>query len=71
MLLCGVSCAGQKESIGVMFYNVENLFDTINSPNTIDEEFTPDSKKEWNTERYQTKLNHLALVIALWVRHPL
>ncbi len=64
MLLCGVSCAGQKESIGVMFYNVENLFDTINSPNTIDEEFTPDSKKEWNTERYQTKLNHLALVIA-------
>ncbi|HET8963537.1 MAG TPA: hypothetical protein VFM99_06555 [Chitinophagales bacterium] len=64
MLLYAVSCTGQKESIGVMFYNVENLFDTINSPNTMDEEFTPNSKKEWNTERYLTKLNHLAIVIA-------
>ena len=45
------------------FYNVENLFDTLDHPIMPDEEFTPDSKKKWNTERYNKKLNDLAKVI--------
>lgn len=48
----------------VMFYNVENLFDTINDPETKDEEFLPSARANWNTEKYQLKLNHLAAVIA-------
>lgn len=48
----------------VGFYNVENLFDTINDPNINDEEFLPNSKKEYGTERYNEKLSHLAKVIA-------
>ncbi len=47
----------------VVFYNVENLFDTINNPNKFDEEFTPDSHREWNTERYFKKLDDLSKVI--------
>ena len=47
-----------------MFYNVENLFDTINSPTTNDSEFLPNSKKKWNTYRYNYKLRQLEKVFA-------
>ncbi|HOI31670.1 MAG TPA: hypothetical protein PLC47_02800, partial [Bacteroidales bacterium] len=46
------------------FYNVENLFDTINDPLIDDEEFLPDSKLNWNTEKYRQKLAQKARVIA-------
>ena len=52
------------ENIFVMFYNVENLFDTINSVTTSDSEFLPDGKKQWNTYRYNYKLNQLAKVFS-------
>lgn len=45
------------------FYNVENLFDTIDIAGKADEEFTPESDKKWNTERYFKKLNDLAKVV--------
>ncbi len=46
------------------FYNLENLFDTIDSPDTYDYEFLPSGKKVWNTERYIKKLNKMADVIS-------
>lgn len=46
----------------VMSYNVENLFDTINDPEN-DDDFTPAGKMQWNTKRYQEKLNHIAQVL--------
>ena len=45
------------------FYNVENLFDTIDDPYTIDEQFLPNSDKKWNTEKYTEKLENLSKVI--------
>ncbi len=48
----------------VVSYNAENLFDTINNPHKNDNEFTPDSKKRYNTKRYYKKLNNLAKVIS-------
>lgn len=45
------------------FWNVENLFDTIPSRFYNDREFTPESEKRWNTERYKTKINNLARAI--------
>ena len=47
----------------VMFYNVENLFDTINDPKTMDEDFTPDGKLKWNSVRYYNKLTKIRKVI--------
>ena len=47
-----------------MFYNVENLFDTINSTTTKDSEFLPNGEKKWNTYRYNYKLNQLAKVFS-------
>jgi endonuclease/exonuclease/phosphatase family metal-dependent hydrolase len=45
------------------FYNVENLFDTIDTPGVNDAEYTPGSAKQWNTTRYLRKLDRLAQVI--------
>ena len=33
-------CQDIKDRYRLMFYNVENLFDTIDDPNTADDEFT-------------------------------
>lgn len=48
----------------VAFYNLENLFDTINDPNTNDEEFTPSGSYRWGGLKYRNKLNNLAFVIS-------
>lgn len=48
----------------IAFYNVENLFDTIDTPGIIDSDFTPDAPKQWNTERYFFKIDRLAEVIS-------
>lgn len=44
----------------VAFYNLENLFDTINGPN-FDEEYLPN--RGWTSKKYQKKLNNLGRVI--------
>ena len=54
--------AGHFEPIRVAFYNLENLFDTIDGPND-DAEYLPNSPKQWNTEKYQNKLKNMARVI--------
>jgi len=46
----------------VAFYNCENLFDTIDGSNN-DEEYLPTSWREWNSEKYISKLKNLARVI--------
>ena len=51
---------GQEFSIA--FYNVENLFDTINSKNN-DNEFLPNSHKNWNKEKYEEKIKKINTVI--------
>lgn len=48
----------------VAFYNVENLFDTINTPGINDVEFTPQGPNNWNTPKYFEKLDNLARVIS-------
>jgi len=53
----------RADLIRVMFYNVENLFDTFDDPSTNDDEFTPKGNKRWNHYRYREKLNNLAKTI--------
>ena len=47
----------------LMFYNVENLFDTKDDPLTNDDEFTPQGDRRWTPRRLNKKLNDLAKVI--------
>lgn len=55
--------AQNSKNVFISFYNQENLFDTIDNPNKIDEEYLPDSKLKWNTEKYLNKLNNMSSVI--------
>ncbi|MFA6713672.1 MAG: endonuclease/exonuclease/phosphatase family protein, partial [Bacteroidales bacterium] len=36
----------------IMFYNLENLYDTIDDPKTNDDEFTPSGAKRWDLSKY-------------------
>ncbi|OFX20463.1 MAG: hypothetical protein A2033_01620 [Bacteroidetes bacterium GWA2_31_9] len=48
----------------IAFYNIENLFDTINDPNFNDEEFTPEGSYVWTGEKYWQKISHTSDVIS-------
>lgn len=62
LLSLSIFSFGQKERT-IAFYNVENLFDTLDTPNKSDSEFLPNGKKEWNSEKYSTKIKHINQVI--------
>ncbi|WP_296381880.1 endonuclease [Winogradskyella sp.] len=48
----------------IAFYNIENLFDIENDPQTNDDDFLPTSAKRWTSKRYQNKLRKLGSVIS-------
>jgi hypothetical protein len=51
--------------ISIGFYNLENLFDTINDVGLENsDEFTPQGNFQWTAERYNEKLNHMAYAIS-------
>lgn len=60
---CGQTPKDDKHADRIMFYNTENLFDTIDDPLTDDKEFLPSAKSNWNGEKYNTKLAHITEVI--------
>lgn len=66
-LSCKVASPPSGKSNGTLrvgFYNVENLFDTLNDPLTNDEDFTPSGKLNWNGKKYSEKLDRIAQVIS-------
>ena len=48
----------------IAFYNLENLFDTVDDPDTEDDDFTPTGAKKWSNRRYKKKLYKLAKALA-------
>lgn len=58
--LCLAFPAWAQESFRVMFWNVENLFDTKDDPRKNDNEYLPDATRHWNRFRYREKLKCLA-----------
>jgi hypothetical protein len=56
--------APQYISAIVGFYNLENLFDTVDNPLIQDEEFLPTAVKKYNTTLYNKKLDNMATVIS-------
>jgi predicted extracellular nuclease len=53
-----------RNSLTVVFYNVENLYDNSNDPKTADDEFLPGNSKNWNDQKYQKKISDLAKVLS-------
>ncbi|HQW47312.1 MAG: endonuclease/exonuclease/phosphatase family protein [Bacteroidetes bacterium] len=68
LLLCCVSFhylqAQQKPVTAIGFYNLENYYDTINDPNTDDDEFTPNGANAYSPKVFIKKIENLATVIA-------
>ncbi|MGB3228553.1 MAG: endonuclease/exonuclease/phosphatase family protein [Saprospiraceae bacterium] len=54
----------QTTTLAMGFYNLENLFDTIDDTITDDIEFTPTGAKNWTPEKYADKLKNMARVIS-------
>ncbi|MCD6065370.1 MAG: Endonuclease/exonuclease/phosphatase [Bacteroidetes bacterium] len=52
------------KSLVVGFWNVENLYDTINDPAIDDEEFLPQAASKWNAERYAKKIHNTAFALS-------
>lgn len=57
------SAKKQYQVFGVAFYNLENLFDTINNNGAYDLEYSPEGAKKWNGLKYRNKLENLARAI--------
>lgn len=55
--------AGNFRVASVAFYNLENLFDTIDQSN-IDEEFLPNGAMRWTGMKYKAKLKNMSYVIS-------
>ncbi len=53
----------EVQAVSVAFYNLENLFDTINQSN-IDEEFLPDGAMKWTGYKYKAKLKNMSYAIS-------
>jgi endonuclease/exonuclease/phosphatase family metal-dependent hydrolase len=63
--LSGSAQQGKQEYVPALvgFYNIENLYDTLDTPDVDDAEYLPGSAKQWGTKRYFRKLDRLAQVI--------
>lgn len=62
LLMILLPLSGQDHT--VMFYNVENLFDTVDDTLKNDDEFLPAGERRWTAARYHKKLNAIARAIA-------
>lgn len=61
--ICCALAQTPKRAIGIAYYNVDKLYDTIPSPFYNDEAYTPNGKMCWNSERYNRKIINIAAVI--------
>lgn len=59
-----VLCQKEFTVACIAFYNLENLFDTLDSPDTDDLEFTPKGSNLYNSKVYWDKQQRLAKVIS-------
>ena len=62
-LLSVATLSAQDKPYAVVFYNLENLFDIYDDPETHDDEFTPQGVKQWNQIRYEKKLWNMERVL--------
>ncbi len=76
LVLLAASCAPKKTANApsdgkvnvqlacVGFYNLENLFDTIDQPDVNDHEYTPNGPNKWNGHKYLSKLHNMAYAVS-------
>lgn len=55
--------AQTEDTLYFAFWNLQNLFDTVDDPNKDDESFLPTGEMEWTEERLDNKMYNLARII--------
>ena len=70
VFVVGISAQAQRAAAyAVAFYNLENLFDTVDDPNNPgDDDFLPTGPYQWTEDKYEQKLDNLARVISQLAR---
>lgn len=53
----------ENPPVRIIFYNTENLFDTFRDSLKNDGDYTPQTVRRWNFNKYYRKLNNIARVI--------
>ena len=56
--------SGQVIRRRVVSYNVENLFDTIDDPETDDKDFLPEGSYHWTKGRYRNKVENISRTLS-------
>jgi predicted extracellular nuclease len=54
----------------IMWWNLENLFDTHDDPSTNDSDFTPSGKLHWTEKKLKLKQMRIAFVLSAIEKHP-
>lgn len=62
-LIFSLPILAEKSSLRIVFYNVENLFDTKHDTLKNDSSFLPEGMHHWTYRRYQTKIDRIAQVL--------
>jgi hypothetical protein len=60
----------KSQNVSIVFWNVENLYDTYDDTTKLDDEFTALGSKHWTWSKFILKLNNLAktlLAIGEWI----
>ena len=58
-----------SQNVSIIFWNVENLYDTYDDTTKLDDEFTSRGAKHWTWSKFSLKLNHVAktlMAIGKW-----
>ena len=74
ILILATLAAAARNPVGIAFYDVDRIYDTIPALFYDDSDYTPDGRYGWNTERYTRKIQNTAAVldsmaldiVALW-----
>ncbi|MBK7762099.1 MAG: hypothetical protein IPI46_01845 [Bacteroidetes bacterium] len=59
-----IAAQENKNVIAIGFYNLENFYDTINDPNKLDDEFTPNGPNAYTPAVFWKKIENLSEVIS-------
>ena len=67
LLLLSLKTKAQKHDmypVVISFYNLENLYDTLDDPTKNDDDFTPAGNYKYNSTIYWDKLSRLSAVLS-------
>lgn len=66
VIVFAIGCKAQNDdTLVVAFWNLENLFDTIDDSSINDESFLPNGEMEWTEDRLDKKMFNLSRVIRM------